>query len=86
MSEAAPDTEDHGRPTVRGAMRNSVAIVSAQAAGNVVRLAAMLALLMALEREDYGALTAAVAFVDPIRSLAVLGIDTVDLRRAAIEP
>jgi O-antigen/teichoic acid export membrane protein len=73
-------------PSAHGVARNSAAIVVGQMLGNVLRTVGTLLLIAALPREEYGALTAVVAFVDPIRNLAVLGIDTVAIRRASASP
>lgn len=82
----APPPDDPSGPSVQGAVRNAAAMLAAQAGGHGLRAVATVVLLLALTREDYGVLTAAVAFVDPIRSLAALGMDTVALRRAAVAP
>lgn len=81
-----PPPEGDGRPSAGGVLRNSASIVAAQTLGNVFRTIATFLLIACMRREDYGAMTLAIAFVDPIRSLAVLGIDAVAIRRAVADP
>ncbi len=72
-------------PTAKGAARNSASVFFAQVLGGLVSFGTMLVTLQILKRTDYGIIAAAVAFVEPIRTLATLGVDAVGVRRAAID-
>ncbi len=73
-------------PSARGAVRNTLAILGGQSAGMLVRTLGTLLLIALLPRDAYGVLTAAIAFVDPIRFLAVLNLDTIAIRQATVAP
>jgi O-antigen/teichoic acid export membrane protein len=72
--------------TARGVVRNTFAVLGQLGLSHALRLVSTILLLAALSRSDYGLLTAAFAFVDPVRTLAALGLDTAALRRAGREP
>lgn len=72
--------------TARSVWSNSVAVLASQGLSHALRILSTILLLAALTRTEYGVLTAAIAFVDPVRALAALGLDTAALRRAGREP
>jgi O-antigen/teichoic acid export membrane protein len=72
--------------TARGVARNTFAVLGQHGLSHALRLLSTVLLLAALSRSDYGILTAAVALVDPVRTIAALGLDTAALRRAGREP
>lgn len=81
MNETAEGTVS---PSREGAARNSAAVFAAQGLGGALSFASTLVTLHVLKRPDFGILAAALAFVDPIRTLSNLGVDAVGVRRAAV--
>lgn len=79
-------TATAGAPTAQGAVRNSAAVFVAQALGAVLGFVSMLVTLQVLRRSEYGIIAASVAMIEPIRTLATLGVDAVGVRRAAVDP
>lgn len=81
---AAPPPEDG--PSRRTLLTNTLYVFGGTAGTAISQALAGVLLLVFLSKYHYGVLTSAVAWIDPLRRLAVFGLDAIGLRRAALEP
>lgn len=79
-----PPIEDG--PSRRTLISNSLYVFGGQAGTAISQALAGILLLVFLSKYHYGILTSAIAWIDPLRRLAVFGLDAIGLRRAALDP
>ncbi|MBP7684899.1 MAG: oligosaccharide flippase family protein [Deltaproteobacteria bacterium] len=73
-------------PSRRTLLTNTLFVFGGTAGTAISQALAGVLLLVILSKYHYGVLTSAVAWIDPLRRLAVFGLDAIGLRRAALEP
>ena len=80
------DPAPHGGPSRKTLLSNTLYVFGGTAGTAISQALAGIVLLVILSKYHYGVLTSAVAWIDPLRRLAVFGLDAIGLRRAALEP
>lgn len=73
-------------PSRKTLLSNTLYVFGGTAGTAISQALAGIVLLVILSKYHYGVLTSAVAWIDPLRRLAVFGLDAIGLRRAALEP
>jgi O-antigen/teichoic acid export membrane protein len=74
------------RPSRKTLLSNTLYVFGGSAGTAISQALAGILLLAFLSKYHYGVLTSAVAWIDPLRRLAVFGLDVIGLRRASAEP
>lgn len=84
--EAQPTSPKTDGPSRKTLLSNTLYVFGGQAGSAISQALAGILLLVLLSKYHYGVLTSVVAWIDPLRRLAVFGLDAIGLRRAALDP
>lgn len=81
-----PPAPENQRPSSKTVFSNTVFVFLGEASIAVTQAMVAVLLLVLLSKREYGIFTAAIAWIDPFRAAAILGLDSIGLRRAAAKP